>query len=82
MMTPCRQCVKPGVNGDFADPPGFAIHTGDDAAILARTDLLDQCAAHTAIDALNDNIRHVIVPFMQKSCKAKKPTRGMAVGRL
>ena len=53
------------------------IYSGDDAAILARTDLLDQCAAHTAIDALNDNIRHVLL-FLSCKSRAKAKSRPAA----
>ena len=66
------QCVKPGVDRDFANLSGFTVHTRDNAAIVAHGDFFQQSTAHTAINALNDDIRHCYSSFRVKK---QKPTR-------
>ena len=63
-----RQIFQRSVNRDIPDPTGFLVHTGNNAAIAAGRDLFHKGMAHTAVNALNNQIRHLnLVPSLFQS---------------
>ena len=55
------QLSKACVDRDAAHIARITVNTGHDTAVVTRTDFFQQGAAHAAIDALNDDIRHCYV---------------------
>ena len=63
-----RQIFQRSVNRDIPDLTGFLVHTGNNAAIAAGRDLFHKGMAHTAVNALNNQIRHLnLVPSFSKA---------------
>ena len=62
-----RQIFQRSVNRDIPDLTGFLVHTGNNAAIAAGRDLFHKGMAHTAVNALNNQIRHLNCSFLFQS---------------
>src|SRR5699024_9916999 len=77
---PAGELFKRVKDGDLSHLPIFTVHAGYHPAIGTGGDFFEQRAAHTAVNSLNDNIRHGFI-FLSK-CKAgpRKQCRGPVAG--